>query len=430
MPGMFGGGKPQRAIVSSRWPSAVEELLEVASASVETRQAELSARSEEKLQGAFQPTAGAEFVKILDIKNLLSAAFVIPERAQKPALRKAGDESKSSSPQVAQQAKLVSFEVNGQEYALPLEAVQEIVPAPSTLAAVPHADEIVLGVANLREELLPLLSLRVLLGFKPANVTGREKVVVTIVGNGLVGLVVDRMCALFSADEARMDPVPDVLAARIGGESRVKAIYRGAKGSNLVSILSPEQLFGDDVMRKLGKAREPVHTMAEHQEQKGASQQFLVFRLGDEEYGLPIGAVEEVARVPDLIARVPKTPKFLEGVINLRGEVLPVVDQRRRFNMPKQEDAAAGRRLVVVRTAHLRAGLIVDSVSEVLRSAATAIEPAPDLTGDASKLVRGIINLESAGRIVLVLDPSELLSRAEQGLLEAFDMGTPGRSDA
>ncbi len=77
---------------------AVEELLQVASASVETRQAELSARSEEKLQGAFQPTAGAEFVKILDIKNLLSAAFVIPERAQKPALRKAGDESKSSAP--------------------------------------------------------------------------------------------------------------------------------------------------------------------------------------------------------------------------------------------------------------------------------------------------------------------------------------------
>ncbi len=324
----------------------------------------------------------------------------------------------------------MSFEVSGQEYALPLDCVQEIVSAPSTLASVPHADEIVLGVANLREGLLPLLSLRALLGFKAApEITGLEKVVVTIAGGGSVGLVVDRARALFSADDARMDPVPEVLAARIGGESRVKAIYRGAKGGNLVSILSPEQLFGDEVMRKLGSAQEQVQQPATGEKRDGKSVQFLVFRLGDEEFGLPIEAVEEVARVPEQIARVPKTPKFLEGVVNLRGAVLPVVDQRRRFNMPKLEDGAS-RRIIVVHTAHLRAGLIVDSVSEVLRSATGAIEPAPDLTGDASKLVRGIINLESAGRIVLVLDPSELLSRAEQGLLEAFDMGTPGRSDA
>ena len=63
----------------------------------------------------------------------------------------------------------------------------------------------------------------------------------------------------------------------------------------------------------------------------------MVFRLGDDEFGLPIEAVDEVARVPDQITRLPKTPKFLEGVVNLRGEVLPVVDQRRRFDMPALE---------------------------------------------------------------------------------------------
>ena len=146
---------------------------------------------------------------------------------------------------------------------------------------------------------------------------------------------------------------------------------------------------------------------------------FLVFRLGEDEFGLPIEAVDEVARVPDQITRVPKTPKFLEGVVNLRGEVLPVVDQRRRFDMPASENAE-GRRLVVVRSERHRAGLIVDSVSEVLRSDAGAIAPAPDLTGEATRLVNGVINLETAGRMVLVLDPAELLSRAERGLLDAF----------
>ena len=62
-----------------------------------------------------------------------------------------------------------------------------------------------------------------------------------------------------------------------------------------------------------------------------------MFRLDDNEFALPIDAVDEVARVPDQITRLPKTPKFLEGVVNLRGEVLPVVDQRRRFEMPPDD---------------------------------------------------------------------------------------------
>jgi purine-binding chemotaxis protein CheW len=123
-------------------------------------------------------------------------------------------------------------------------------------------------------------------------------------------------------------------------------------------------------------------------------------------------------------------PDFLEGVINLRGDVLPVVDQRRRFGMAAGE--GGGRRLVVVRAARHRAGLIVDSVTEVLRAEAGAVQAAPDLTGDVNRLVTGVINLEDAGRIVVALDPAELLSQVERGLLEAFegDLADAGSSQA
>jgi len=116
---------------------------------------------------------------------------------------------------------------------------------------------------------------------------------------------------------------------------------------------------------------------------------------------------------------VPKTPKFLEGVVNLRGEILPVVDQRRRFDMPPAEQADT-RRLLVVRTERHRAGLIVDSVRGVMRSSEDAIEPPPDLTGDITRLMRGVVNLPQEGRIVLLLDPAELLTRAERGMLDAM----------
>jgi purine-binding chemotaxis protein CheW len=87
--------------------------------------------------------------------------------------------------------------------------------------------------------------------------------------------------------------------------------------------------------------------------------------------------------------------------------------------MPAYDDAA-GRRLIVIKTARHRAGIIVDGVRDVLRTTAAQIEPPPQLTDAVSRLVSGILNLEQSQRMVLLLDPAELLTRAEQGLLDAF----------
>lgn len=398
---------------------AVLELVELPLDKVETRAAELAALPGELITGAFQASAGNRVIKLLDIQSLLKTAFVVRARSA-PASRTGGaaGELLRTGRAAESQMKMVAFAVADQEYALPLDAVEEIAAAPAILATVPHAEALVLGVASFRDGLLPLLSLRGLLGLARDNSHATtEKVVVMKVRGHRIGLVVDEMRAIFATDETRVEPVPEVLAPRIGGESRIKAIYRGAHG--LVSILAPDQLFGETVMEKLKTARASDQPASAEPESGEETQQFLVFRLGDEEFGLPIAAVEEVARLPETIARVPKTPKFLEGVVNLRGEVLPVIDQRKRFNMPALGTSAA-QRLVIVRTERHLAGLIVDSVSEVLRVGADAIDQTPDLAGETTKLVRAVVNLESQNRIILLLDPAELLTRAERGLLDTF----------
>jgi purine-binding chemotaxis protein CheW len=239
------------------------------------------------------------------------------------------------------------------------------------------------------------------------------------VNGALVGLVADRSRALIRADAAAIDPAPAMLAARSGGESKITAIYRGDSGRHLISLLAPAQLFREDTMRRLGQqpatAAAPSATRT-----SGATLRFVVFRLGDEEFGLPISAVDEVARVPEQLTRVPKMPDFLEGVINLRGEVLPVVDQRRRFDMPPF--TGPRRRLIVVRAERNRAGLIVDSVSEVSRTEADAIEPPPDLTGEGTRLITGVINIRLGERMILLLDPAELLTQAERGVLDGLEL--------
>ena len=407
---------------------AVDALVAVAPDRIETRQAELGADSGERLNGSFQAGTDDSPAKILDIRGLLDAAFAQRIRAQKQVrlpTRTASVEPGTVDAGGAEM--LVTFEVAGQEFGLDLAAVQEVLPAPEAKAAVPRAEALVLGVTSLRGALLPLLSLRALLGFPPAPTANeREKVVVMNIGGGQVGLVADRARAIVSADPDLVDPMPAVLASRMGGESRIRGIYRGDAGRRLIPILAPEHLFREEVMRRLsahgGSQGAPA---AQGEEPRAAELTFVVFHLGNDEFALPISTVDEVAQVPAQITRVPKTPEFLEGVVNLRGSVLPVIDQRRRFDMPRSEHSR-NRRLLVVRTDRQRAGLIVDGVSDVLRIAADSVEPAPDLTEDIGRLVRGVINLEQSGRIVLVLDPMELLTRAERGLLDTFQAETAG----
>jgi purine-binding chemotaxis protein CheW len=401
---------------------AVEALVTLEARQLETRQAQLSAEDGEVLRGAFRSRAGQDVAKILDVRTLLDAEFTPRARAPKAAPAAGVAAPERAAETAAANVMLVSFQVANQEYALGIEAVQEILPAPADLAVAPRAEALVLGVAAFRDTLLPLLSLRGLLGFPEAAATGLEKVVVVAVSGVLVGLVADRARSIVSVEQGDIDPTPPVLAARAGGETQIKAIARLDGGRRLISILDTTTLFRENVMQRLAGAADTGKVLAVEDGAMSADEsQYLVFRLGAEEFGLPIAAVDEVARAPDRITRVPKTPKFLEGVINLRGEVLPVVDQRRRFDLPAFAGDRHRQRLVVVRSDRHRAGLIVDSVSEVLRTRADAIEPAPDLAGEAVRLVQGVVNLGGGGRLVLLLDPAELLSRAERGLLDKFD---------
>lgn len=409
-------GAPVALVVDS-----VETLETVEDRQIEADQKEIGAVGAEKLLGAFSTGSSRQVAKILDVGSLLQGAFSNLWRARSRAREsKAGSALKSDGGAPKKMEMLVTFEVANQEFALPLEAVQEILPVPATMTAVARAEAVVLGITSVRDTLMPLLSLRGLLGFDAGRVAREgEKVIVMKFRDAQIGLVADRARSVVAADPDLMDPVPPILAARTGGESRIRSVYRGEDGGRLISILSPDQMFREDVMQRLTAGQQ---TRRAPKSDAGGREEviFLVFRLGNDEFALPIEAVVEVAQVPPQITRIPKTPKFLEGVVNLRGEVLPVVDQRRRFDMPAL-DKHETHRLVVVKTERHRAGIIVDAVSDVLRAYRENVAPPPDLTDEkTARLVHGVINLEKAGRIVLLLDPAELLTRAEQGLLDTF----------
>jgi len=138
--------------------------------------------------------------------------------------------------------------------------------------------------------------------------------------------------------------------------------------------------------------------------------QLVVFTLADEDYGVDIGTVREIIRI-QTITKVPKTPKFIQGVINLRGKVIPVIDLRKRFDLTA---AATGKdsRIVVIDIDGQDIGVIVDAVTEVLRIPADSVDPPSSIIASVeSEYLLGIAKL--ASRLIILLDLQKVFSNKE-----------------
>jgi purine-binding chemotaxis protein CheW len=139
--------------------------------------------------------------------------------------------------------------------------------------------------------------------------------------------------------------------------------------------------------------------------------QLVTFSIGDEEFGVEILKVQEIIRMLE-ITKVPKAPPFVEGVINLRGKVIPILDLRKRFGLDSRSHDK-NTRIIVIEINSMIVGFIVDSVSEVLRLPANTVEPPPPVVaGLDSDYISGVGKLED--RLLIMLDLNRLLSNDEQ----------------
>ena len=142
--------------------------------------------------------------------------------------------------------------------------------------------------------------------------------------------------------------------------------------------------------------------------------QLVTFSIGEEEFGVDILKVQEIIRIME-ITKVPKAPQFVEGVINLRGNVIPVIDLRKRFGLETREHDNQTR-IIVIEINKMIVGFVVDSVSEVLRIPENTVEPPPPVvSGLESEYISGVGKLED--RLLIMLDLDRLLSSEEQELL-------------
>lgn len=383
------------------------------------------------LDGIIRGAEGESTIKVLNPQRLLRDEFSrLGFSSDRGLVGVSVSAATAAAPAVIDQwVSLVSFDLGKQEYALPLDRVREIIQLPDHISEVPRAETAVLGVVTLRDKLLPLVSLRALLGL-PAN-SGRDepaKVVVLSMGNGAVGVIADRTRQILRVDRNVIDPAPTLLT-RGDGDAEITSICRLDQGKRLVALLSPDHLFRSDLVRRLllEQSSENVASLSPTGGNTMDDEQFIIFRLGDQDYGLPIAAVDEIARLPDHIARLPKAPAFVDGVINLRGIVVPIVDLRKRFDIESREQKSK-ERVLVLAIGGGKTGFMVDSVSEVLKVPGDLIRPAPEISPEQMRLIGRVVNLDAEDRMIFLVDPAQLLDQIETDVLEKFDRDDAARS--
>lgn len=372
----------------------------------------------EVLSGLIKDAGGHAMVMVLDFAKLIErefshiAALTKSSSVASAAQAQAQSEEEDSSDEL----QLVSFNVEGQEYAIAVEDVQEIVQVPDAIVHVPHSESYVLGVMTLRSRLLPLVRLRRIFGLPDSDLDEKSRIVVLTCNGVSVGVVVDAVSEVLRVSKSGVDALPDMLA-REGNLAEVTAICRLDNGKRLVSIMTARNLFDHSAIK------EALNTVAENEQETSTEaketednldddEQVVVFRLGKEEFGAPIASVQEIVRVPEELIRVPKAPSFVEGVINLRGTVLPVIDLRLRLGLEEVERTDR-QRIMVFLISGVRTGFIVDQVAEVLKIPKSAIEVAPQLSKEQSLLLSRMANLEKQKRMVQLLDPPHLMGKQE-----------------
>ena len=255
------------------------------------------------------------------------------------------------------------------------------------------------------------------------NIQEDQRIIVVDAEGFVLGLVVDHVHEVLNVPKSLMEPPPRITSS---GGMELSGVAKLDDGARLIMLLDVANLMKDQKLRDVQDSshhaveEEKTGEIAQNRRQRAqelSEVQLVTFMLGEEEYGVPISQIQEIDRLAK-ITKVPKAAEFIEGITNLRGEVIPVLDTRKRFDLEvKPSDDRT--RIIIVDLGGVKTGLVVDSVREVLNLATKDIAPPPEAIGSGidQQFISGIGKVDAGKRMIVLLDVERILSRQEQAHL-------------
>lgn len=401
---------------------SVAEVLHVEKDTLEAPPNAVAAVDGHYLRGVAKVDSGKRLVMILSVDKVLPDSLAAMAGTAGPASRGGAASEKASARSVEEEEHLVTFMLAEEEFALDIMQVQEIIRV-TEITAVPKAPAFVKGLMALRNRLIPIIDLRKrfeLGAGENGTETDARRIMVVDIAGVLSGILVDSVSEVLTLAKSHIEPPPAIISS--AGSSRLRGVGKLDSGDRLLMLLDVAKLVSEDEREQLGQAagqdRDAVKGAAKEMVEE---RQVVCFRIQKEEFGMDIMRVQEIIRIGGITA-VPRAPAFVEGIVNLRSDVLPVIDIRKRFGLTASERSEQNR-IMVVDMGGRTTGLIVDSVSEVLRIAKADIESPPAIAASGNgRFIEGIGKLNQGKRIVMLVDADAILDAGEQALAQGMEL--------
>ena len=353
-----------------------------------------------------------KLVVVLDSERILN---IDRESLEKIRKNRKKETSEAREQHGASSRQIVTFDLEGEVYAFPLEDVQEILryqdPVP-----VPDSPAFVKGVLHVRGSILPVLSLRKRLqlgdtSFRPEA----GKILVGDYGLFRIGFIADGIREVLTVTENEISPPPGVTRSEKGPSSVIGIVHTRGQ---VIALLGKDGLVDREAMASMTGEMQKDSLLRQKGEER---ETFVVFLVAGQAMGLPITTIREINRL-DEIARLPGMPSYVEGIMNLRGEIVPALSLAKRLAMGSSEGVEEkDRRVLVIETGDTLAGFIVDEVSGVAEVPRSKIGAPPLLRdarmefGEAAEVVQRVARIreEDRERIILLVDQEKILSPKE-----------------
>ena len=369
-------------------------------------------------------TVGTRLITLIHLEKLLDSTELSQRnRLEDLAVGVAGGRDEAVEEIEDNGHPYVTFRLGSESFGIALHQVEEIVEIPA-ITKVPDAPEYVLGVICLRDQVLPLVDLTEILSVEQADADRhREMVVLLSFGAAKIGVVVDEIQEILRVEDTQILPPPQTLS-ELEREHLEGILLLPGRMVSLINVL--KIITGDD-QEKIAAMGQGLGLADTRAQETVPTLELVVFRLGPENYALRLHEVREIVMVGQ-ITPVPRAPQFVDGVINLRGEVMPVVDLRTRFGLARVE-ATSISRILITAIGGVFTGLVVDAVDEVRPVELQRFGPPPPVTAvGANRYIEQVARMDQG--MIFLLQIQQLLTDAETEQLQGLQGRRPASARA
>lgn len=343
-------------------------------------------------------------VQLLDLKKIFSLVNLEKFTPSTLEAFSSDEELEKSEQNVRETQRALFFRAGDEFFAIDIEMLRELIFVPSEIT--PIAGNNAMGMITLRDEVIAMLDMDELLGFPSKTPDSRSRALIASHNGMTTALLVDEVDEVKDIDLASVEPMPDTIAGDI-----ISAVY--VDGERIVSIISPD--FIRQMVREYNIESEDINNSEDsNNNEVDTMSEVAVFKIGDEEYAFDIEEVQEIIRY-ETITPIPEAPQYVEGILNLRGSVIPIVSLPARLGFHSEPTEKS--KIIVCSACGEKIGFIVDDVNEILFVEEQYISRAQS----EESIFDEVINLNEGSRVILKIQVKNILDEETLERIKLMD---------